>query len=48
MKHVLCQRCSQWQGNLSDDAGPIGWLGLYDDTGLLVGWFWDHGCRHGE
>jgi hypothetical protein len=43
MTHILCHRCGQWQGNVAADT-PIGWLELYDDTGGLVGWFWDHDC----
>jgi hypothetical protein len=41
--HILCQRCSKWQGNVGP-AGPIGWLELYDDTATMIAWFWDHDC----
>jgi hypothetical protein len=48
MIHILCQRCGEWQGNVTQD-GPIGWLELLDGSG----WVWDHACgritvRRGE
>jgi hypothetical protein len=42
VSHIICAKCSKWQGNISVD-GPVGWLKLPDG-----GWCWDHDCRNGR
>jgi hypothetical protein len=42
VSHIICAKCSKWQGNLRPD-GPIGWFILRDGS-----WYWDHDCRNGR